>query len=121
MYIKSIQEQNESDADLLISDGQYDLICYLTATNHQKIIKDATISEIHTLLAYDLFRATQKTYSIYKHKNFYEYTLIGEVIRLNKPTVCIGKLVINLDIPLPKDIIVGDFIEFKTKRLDCFL
>ena len=48
----------------------------------------------------------------------FDYCLVAEVINPEKRLVQIGDIKIFIDIPLPKDILVGRFIEFDVVRLD---
>ena len=49
---------------------------------------------------------------------YFSYFLTAQVIESEKKVVRIGNIIINIDSPIPKDIINGEYIDFFVSRLD---
>ena len=120
MFIKKIDsfDNYSGEADLIISDGIYELLCYCSI--YQNELKAMSrINEIESFLCDNILRVETKEYLIIKQKEFYSYHLQGKVLDVDKHIVCIGSIMIKLDTPLPGDIKNQEFIEFDVVRLDC--
>ena len=122
MFIKRIDsfDNDSGEADLIVTDGIHELLCYCCPFENESEIMP-NIKLIESFLCENIMRVDDKEYLIVKHKSFYSYHLQGQVLDINKHIVCIGKIIINLDRPLPKDIKNGDFIEFDVLRLDSYI
>lgn len=120
MYLKAIQDYDEfsNEADLIISDGEYDLLCYCHPTELYAI--GTSIISISSFCADNIMRTKSNSFLVLKLNGYYEYHLRGEIVDINIPVVQIGKLKIMLDNSLPKDIKLGEYIEFDTLRLNCY-
>ena len=120
MFIKQIIDRDElsGETDVIISDGNYELLCYCAQSNSPTPSK---IKEIETFLSEKIMIACNNNYLINKTDSYYSYHLQGKVLECNPPVIAIGKIHIILDTPLPKDIKQHDFIEFFVQRIDCRL
>ena len=120
MFIKQIIDCDElsGEMDIIISDGEYDLLCYCTQSNS---LTPSKIKEIETFLSDKIMIAYSNDYFIKKTDSYYSYHLQGKVLENNPPMVEIGKLQIVLDTALPKDIKQNDYVEFHVERIDCRL
>lgn len=118
MFVKEIKDYDKfsNEADIIISDGQYDLLCYCYPTEIPQ--KGERVKAVTSFLATDMMRVKDKIFSIKKMKEYYSYHLQGEVIEMT-PKIRIGNIIICLDNTLPKDIKEGEYIEFLVERLDC--
>lgn len=122
MFVKQIEQFNCYEADLIVSDGQYNVRCYFSCYPPLTRIKEGQhVREIFTFLASDVVRVEQNKYLIKKEENYYAYYLQGKVIALDKPMISIGDLIIMLDSVFPKDITIEDFVGLNVERLDCVL
>lgn len=122
MFIKEVKNFNEYEADLIISDGTYEILCYFDAFPPIKNIEKGTnVKGLSTFLAEDIIRADRMEYAINKKEDFYSYQLQGEVLSIDKPIIGIGDIKLELDAPLPGDIAVGEYVQFNVMRLDCLL
>lgn len=123
MIIKRIKDFDDDslEADLIIADNDnnYELLCYCHPSNGCYESKKKI--SITTLFANNIVKVHSCEYLIQKLNDYYSYCLQAEVIDKNLPKVCIGKIIIELDMPLPKDINLGDFIRFNVSRLNCFI
>lgn len=121
MFIKQIKEFdcNSGEADLIVSDGIYELICYYHPA--ENFMLGTPIREVSTLFSEDIKRVDKNEYLISKGSDYYSYYLHGKVIDKQAPKIGIGKITINLDKPLAKDIEEGEFVELKVSRLDCYI
>ncbi len=119
MFAKLIEDFDKfsNEADIIVSDGQYDLRCYCSflATNMVAL----PVVNITSFLARNIMRALDDKFQILKLKHYYSYHLQGKIIDTQMPIVCIGNIKIILDEPLPKDIECGEYISFDVERLDC--
>ena len=122
MFVKQIEQFSCYEADLIVSDGQYNVRCYFSCYTPLTRIKEGQhVREIFTFLASDVVRVEQNKFLIKKEEKYYAYYLQGKVIALDKPTISIGNLIIMLDSVFPKDITIEDFVGLNVERLDCVL
>ena len=121
MFVKEIKDYDifSDEADIIISDGKYDLLCYCFPTEMPK--KGQTIKTVTALFAKNIMRVKDNGFIIKKMTNYYAYHLQAEVIDSSTPKICIGDIIIYLDSSLPKDIKEGEHIELSVDRLDCTL
>ena len=119
VFIKNIQHYDKfsGEADIIVSDGKFDLLCYYFPT--KKNFLGTKVERISSLFAKNIMRVTDKECFTQKSKDHFAYHLCGEVIDTDKPLIRIGKMIIELDYPLPKDIEKGEYVEFEVERLDC--
>lgn len=118
MKVKGITHDEESgEADLLVSDGERDLICFCPLC---RVECPSDVDKITAFLADGIMIADEPGYVIEKgDKGYYDYRLGGKVTKTEPAEVAIGGLRVTLDRPLPGDIKPGDFVVFTVDRLDC--
>ena len=121
MFVKGIKDYDKfsNEADVIVSDGQYDILCYCYQTSYHCI--GNKVENITSLFACEIMRVDNNNFCIDKLDTYYSYHLQGEVVNIEKPVIRIGNLYINIDSHLPKDIKKGEWIELKVERLDCSL
>ncbi|MDR1697346.1 MAG: hypothetical protein LBR37_00275 [Erysipelotrichaceae bacterium] len=121
MFLKQIKDfdKKSGEADVIVSDGQYELICYCHPLENTKL--GTIVTEISTLFADDIMRTEDNEYFIRKETDYYSYYLHGKVLKTQTPLIAIGEITIKLDKPLAKDIKQGEFIEFRVARLNCII
>lgn len=121
MYIKTIQDCDEfsREADIVVSDGKYNLLGYCTFAG--TCFVNQLVKEIDAFMALNIMRAKKKCYIVQKTDGYYSYHLCGRVLDIGIPMVEIGDLKILLDTCLPKDIKIGEYIDFDVNRLNCWL
>lgn len=120
MFIKSIYsfDEDSGEADLIVSDGLYDVICFCSIfQNKLQIIPK--IKEIETFMCDGIMRIDDENYLVEKKIDYYSYHLQGKVLDVDKRIVYVGNIILKLDKPIPKDIKNYEFIEFDVLRLDC--
>lgn len=123
MKINKILSFDGYDYDVIITDGQQELICSCFPKHCEPKI-GMKIQHLAATLTEDLMRIDEEEYlieKIYGEGEHYSYNLQGKVLDTSKSLIGIHELTIELDAPLPKDIKEGEFIEFKVDRLDCFI
>ena len=123
MVIKQIVSFDEAsgEADLLLSDGKNELLCYCQLL-WTPTPTDAAMIEIETFGADGIVIADSREEKIEKTDDgFFSYRLQGRVTQTVPPEIAIGGLRITLDKPLPKDIKQGDFVALTAPRLDCLV
>lgn len=121
MFIKKINhiDYDSGEADIIVSDGEYELLCYCALIQESILKNICDINEIESFLCANIRRIDTSSYLVQKNNGYYSYHLQGAVISSSERIVCIGDIFIKLDIPLPKDICNHEFIEFDVVRLDC--
>ncbi len=119
MFIKKIYnfDEDSGEADLIISDGTYDIICFCSLFQNELQIMPK-IKEIETFMCDRIIRIDDENYLIDK-KAYYSYHLQGKVLDIDKRIVSVGDIIIKLDKQIPKDIKNYEYIEFNVIRLDC--
>ena len=120
MFIKSIYsfDEDSGEADLIVSDGSYDVICFCSIFHNELQIMPK-IKEIETFMCDGIMRINDENYLIDKKIDYYSYHLQGKVLDVDKCIVSVGNIILKLDKPIPKDIKNYEFIEFDVLRLDC--
>ncbi len=122
MVVKKNLESDGYNVDMIVTDGEHEIICYQYFSDPIKEkIEGKKVCEVTSLLAKNIMLSENDKYLISKGNSYYEYHLQGEVIETDKPIIGIGKIIIKLDQPLPKDIMKGQYIEFEVSRLDCII
>lgn len=118
MRIKNILyfSKEDQEAEVIISDGDYDLICY--ACPIDTLERSAGIRELFAFSCMDIVRADERRCSVKKLPQHYAYAMTAKVHSKQKGIVCLGKLRIRLDGDIPNDISDGEYISFRVQRLD---
>lgn len=106
------------EADVEVTDGNFSVICFCHPCELQG--GQELTMPIHTLDATHIMRISQETYSVDKLHEPFSYHLIGQLIDRANGIVAIGGLLIDAGINIPKDILQGEFIEFRCDRLDIY-
>lgn len=133
MLIKKIQDYDGYTANLVVTDGKYDLLCFClgfhdNATKPFEPKEGMEITGIETFVMdgikiQRIENNEEKAYLIKKGKLPLEYTLRAKVLDNKKAKIGIGELIINLENyfedGLPENCQNGNFIEFTVDRLDC--
>ncbi len=118
MYVEKIihYDKQDNEADLLVSDGEYSVICY--AYPIKSVHRAQKVTDIYGFNCTHIFKVAKKEYNIKKLSSYYDYTLIAQVVSRVERIVRIGKIRIHLDSEIPKDIFNGEYISFSVMRLD---
>lgn len=118
MFVDRVLHFNQADreADVIVSDGIYAVICYACPVNVIEVKQK--ICAIYGFQCTDIYKAFNHSYCIKKLTQYYAYALIAKVISKKQCIVQIGNLRIYLDSPIPNDIAEGEYISFSVLRLD---
>lgn len=117
MYIKEIKDYDIDalEADIIVTDGQYEIMCYAQPFGN----KEKKSFKLFAFDCSDVMRAIENKYMINKDvESYYGYSLQGKLFDMEKRLVSIGKIIIELEDIIPKDIKQNEFIEFKVLRID---
>lgn len=119
MYITDILyfSKEDSEAEVSISDGRYTVNCY--AYPCDMVLVNQRVNTIYGFESANITRLNETKYAIKKLSQHYAYQLVAQVVDNESGIVRIGDLFINLDNPIPKDIMNGEYIAFSVVRLDC--
>ncbi len=110
-----VLHKEEYEADILVKDDDYELLCYCTSN-----MSDLRDISLKTFLSKNIVKSKVNNEKITKLENYYAYKLCCKVINCEKQVVALGKIKIYLDSSLPGDIKNDDFVEFEAMRLDVF-
>lgn len=116
MFIKKIidYDKNIGEADILITDGQYKILCYAYPFENK-----GKQFALVTFMTKDVKRIEAREYKLEKNINgYYSYNIQGEIVDIKKRIVKVGDILIVLEDVIPKDIKTHDFIEFSVERVD---
>ena len=114
---KIISFDNETkEADILISDGDFELIVYAHPLSNLENIQNFVIIPF---LTKNVIKSEKKEFAIIKDdKSFYSYHITGKIKSKSKGIITIGNIRINEFTDFPGDLKDGDFINFNCLRFD---
>lgn len=114
--IKKIIWFGEQEADVLITDGTFELICF---SHPCRLKEEQTIDAcIGALNSKNIMRSFDNSYYIKKLSGPYNYQLTGKLLNKSKGIIIIGNICIETGGYIPNDIEEGEFISFECNRLD---
>ncbi len=115
MYVKSVNFYGENEASVVISDGEYEILCYAYPFENKKE-NSFTLS---AFMSNNVMRALENNYVIErKDDGYYAYKLQGKLVDIKKRLMVVGKIVIELEDNIPKDIKENEFVELNVMRID---
>ena len=119
MYIKRFINQNscDKDADVYITDGQYELICYIYPYT-DKYNTYSIVDCIYGFMCSDITVSNVKEYDIIKLEQYYSYKVTAIVVSAKESIVKVGNMRIMLDAKIPGDICSGEYVHFTAIRFD---
>ena len=119
MYITDILyfSKEDSEAEVSISDGHYKVNCYVYPCDIVSV--NQRVNTIYGFECANIIRVNEAKYTIKKLSPHYAYQLVAQVVDSTSGIVRIGDLFINLDSPIPKDIMNEEYVAFSVVRLDC--
>ena len=119
MFINKVLYYNEedSDAEVSVSDGLYTINCYAYPVNN--VFVNQQINSIYGFKCVNITKADKRNYAITKLDQHYAYQITAQVVDNVSGIVRIGEIFVHIDNYIPKDIINGDYISFSVLRLDC--
>ena len=111
--------QEGKEAEVYLFDDNFNIICFSHPLN--KKIGDEITLPLYALNAKKIYRVNgEKRFLVEKGASDFGYKLSGEVIDKSKNQVKIGKFIIELDISLPSDIEVNNYVSFICDRIDLY-
>lgn len=116
MNIKKIIsfDPDSKEADILFTDGTNELMVYChPITNIQNITNEILYGFMCSNI--ELTNSNEK---IIKLGNYYQYEITAKITSLLDRIVKIGDINIKIDIPLPKDLKIGNIVKFTVDRID---
>ena len=116
MIIKQINWLGQEEAIVTISDGEFEITAFAHLFGGN--IDDELIEPLFCLSCNEIKRADKAEFKVIKPSTGFEQYFYGEVIDIKSNIVKVGKIKIELDNDLPKDINNGDFISFSCGRVD---
>ena len=99
----------DKEADILVTDGEYQLLCYAQPFSWKEYQ-----TEVAALYAFGCGNIVKSA----KQMDYYAYELSAEVLSKVERTVKLGQLVLHLDAALPGDVQNGDYVTFRLQRID---
>ncbi len=116
MYIQSVCFDGENEADVVVSDGKYQILCYACPYCDDGRKGRFMLS---AFMSGNVMRALKNKYSVEKtDSGYYAYKLTGRLFDLEKRLVKVGNIIIELENNIPGDMKENDFVEFEAMRID---
>ena len=109
--------RSTSEADLVISDGVFELTCYCGFYDPEK--KPETFQLLSFLCSNII--ATNENCSISKKAGYYEYSIVAKLISKERKIVSIGEIFIQLDSEIPGDMEKNHYLKFSAVRIDLII
>ena len=97
------------EAEVCLSDGDFQIVCFSQPFYHEVRLPSYAINTNNIVCS------SERKCSVEKKGESFEYKFSGKI--LNKEHIKIGEFIIQLDVPLPKDIEEG-YISFECERVD---
>ena len=129
MYIKEIKRNDSYTADIVVTDGQNEILCFCWGI-HDEIdissLKPGTV--VKNIIAFSntniiITRSETKNYLIKALETPFSYTFQGKIESTRKAIIKVGDITISLNQEfeggLPQEFKNGDFVKFTVDRLDC--
>ena len=108
-------DRRAEEAVVTISDGLHSIRCFAHPFREQ--VGAPVSSPVMTLDAAHVVRLTDRLAEV-RGVGDLKYEIIGVVVQRSPPIVQTGKIFIELDGPLPRDVMAGDLVEFVADRID---
>lgn len=120
MYIKKIVQisKDDSEADIYVSDGVFDILCYVNPLG--TIAEHKQITSVYGFMCSDVVRTEKKVASIVKLPEYYAYRIIGKIFSKGERIIQLGGILIHLDTEIPNDMEDGEFVSVAVLRFDAF-
>lgn len=107
------------EAEVVLFDGHFELTAFSQPFNQD--VGNNIELPVYTLNAREIFSLKgEEEDAIEKKINSYEHKFTGRVIDKDMSQIKSGKFIIQLDMPLPNDIIIGDYVTFLCDRVDIY-
>ena len=107
------------EAEVCISDGDFSLVCFSEPFNYS--LGDRIPLPLYTLNATNIYKvAADEGFYAERIGLDFEYKIVGCVLNKEYNQIEIGEFIIELDVPLPNDIHVGEGVSFICDRIDLY-
>jgi hypothetical protein len=107
------------EAEVYLSDGDFSIVCFAHPFN--QALGDIITLPLHSLNTQEIYiQKHEKKVSIQREGESFKYKLSGRVINNVSNHVKIGEFIIALDVPLPGDIEISNYISLTCDRLDIY-
>ena len=121
MFVEKIESfcASSMEADVYVSDGVHRILCFVHPIDSVSVYQK--VMSVEALFCSDLIRAEEKLCAVQKLPGYYAYAITAKVVSRAEGFVCVGDIPIQLDCPVPKDILEGEYVFFTVGRLDALL
>lgn len=118
MEVKNIKwiSKEAEEAEVTISDGIYELICF--AHPFRLSIGDVLEQPLYAIFTSNIQRSLIQNYKIEKYLDNYSYYITAQLFNLEENILKLGNIFLELDMPIPIDIKLGEYITFYCDRID---
>lgn len=116
MFLKEVLDFDieAKEADIIVSDGVNDILCYAQPYENNKIP-----FKLFAFRANNIIRTSEEVSFVNKNpEGYYSYNLQGKLIDSRIGLVSIGDIVIEIGNNIPKDIKLNEYIKFTLERVD---
>lgn len=121
MVVKEIifmdSQEDLAEAEVLVTDGKYDLFCFCHPCVYK--VNDKIIEPLSCLDSDNIVISEEKECYVRRGGETFEHHICGCLSDKEKGIVSIGEILISIHANLtPKDIAQGSYIEFDVTRID---
>lgn len=109
-------DTDAKEAVVTVSDGKHSLRCFAHPFHGAR--GAAVACPLATLGAEHVTRVTGRSENVRPVGTAFRCEVAGVVAATSPPTVKVGDLLVELDVPLPGDVGIGDTVEFVAARID---
>ena len=106
----------DKEADILVTDGEYQLLCYAQPFSWKEC--QTEVAALYAFGCENIVKSESCAVNIVKQTNYYAYELSAKVLSKVERTVKLGQLVLHLDAAIPGDIQNGVYVTFRLQRID---
>ena len=110
--------EDAKEAEVHLSDKNFNIVVFSQPFN-QKIGDDVPLP-LYALNTTEVYMLNNEVSFVERNKMTFEYKLSGCVINKEFNQVKVGEFIIELDIPLPNDININDYVSFVCDRIDLY-
>lgn len=109
--------KDAKEAEVYLSDGDFSIVCFSHPLN--QIVGDVVRLPIYALNARYILKGDEM-FLIEKVLSVFGYKISGRVVNIDNNLIKVGEFIIELDVSLPNDIQIDDFVLFTCDRIDIY-
>ncbi|MDX2247573.1 MAG: hypothetical protein SF052_12390 [Bacteroidia bacterium] len=111
--------EEAKEAEVCLFDGKFSIITFSHPFKHS--IGHIIDLPLFTLNAKEIYSLNNiETFSVEREGDTFEHKFSGRVINKESNQILVGEFIIQIDVSLPNDINIGDYVSFICDRIDLY-